>query len=171
MYNTQNCRRISKQSTIDNIITQLNDYPKTEINKTITARLSELKDKDDNYYIDNNVSYNCRCLNIFYQYRPNNIRGKPISETMSDLLAFIINYIIENSDECQFSLKEILKMYTDEHREFALPRLDRIEHGLKQHFEDEIVTYSTVNDRFICFKQTLGQCSGRYRWINSSYCD
>ena len=98
IYNTQNCRRISKQTTIDNIITQLKDYPKTEINKTITARLSGLKDKDDNYYIDKNVSHHCRCLNIFYQYRPNTIRGKTISETMSDLLAFIINYILENSD-------------------------------------------------------------------------
>lgn len=154
----KDCRRTTKQSTVDNVLEQLDYYPKTEANRVIASRLNSLKDKDDRYYIDNNVSYHSKCLLKFYAYRPNNIKGRPIGENMSDLLSFVINTILENSEECQFSLKKILNDYVSKHGQSDLPRLDRIELLLREHFGDEVVIYSTSNDKFICFKRGLNKC-------------
>lgn len=150
--------RVSKQSTIDNVLAQLNEYLKTDINKAISSRLQPLKSKDDSYYVDNIICYHNNCLSRFYLYCPNNVLGKPISEGMSDVLSFIINYIVENSEECQFSLKNILEEYVNVHGPTDIPRLDRLEHLLMQHFGADIVFHSITNDRLICFKQTLGKC-------------
>lgn len=145
------------QSTIDNIVAQLDVYPKTESNKIILSRLLKLKNNNDNYYVDNIVNYHSNCLARFYLYSSNNVKGKPISDNMSDLLAFIINSILDNSEECQFSLKGIIQKFQDEHRPVDIPRLHRIEYLLIEHFHDEIVIHATRNDRFICFKRTMGQ--------------
>lgn len=159
LHNSQKCNRVTKQSTIDNILAQLEVYPKTEVNKTILSRLRSLgKDNNDDYYNVNNVTYHQKCMSRFYLFHTNNVKGKPISENMSNIVSFVINYILDNSDECQFSLKEILEKYTKIHGKCELPRLDRLENQLKDHFDDDIVVYKTTHDRFICFKQTLGQC-------------
>ena len=154
----QNLTRVSKQETIDNILAQLQALPKSEENKILASRLSNLKKESDNYYIENTVYYHSKCLSVFYSYSPCNVKGRPITEDMSNLLSFIINYLLENSDQCQFSLKDILQIYVNKFGDTDLPRLGRIEILLKNHFEDEIVIYSSSNDRFICFKQTLGKC-------------
>lgn len=91
-------------------------------------------------------SYHSKCLLKFYAYRPNNIKGRPIGENMSDLLSFVINSILENSEECQFSLKKILNDYVSHHGQSDLHRLDRIEILLGEHFGDEVVIYSTSNE-------------------------
>lgn len=158
IYNSQQSRRVSKQSTIDNVIAQLKEYEKNEINQTISARLEQLKHKNDTYYADNVVYYHSNCSSKFYQFRTNNVRGKPISDNMSGVLVFVINYILDNSEECQFSLKEILEQYIELNKDADIPRIDKIEKHLKQYFDDEIVIYSTRNDKFICFKSMLGNC-------------
>lgn len=162
----RNCHRITKQSTIDNLIAQLEVYPKTEENMIISSRLAQLKSQDDNYYSVNNISYHSACLSKFYQYSPCNVRGRPISEDMSDVLSFIINDILENSDECQFSLKSILEKYASIHGNNAIPRLDRIEKLLQEHFGDEIIFETVRNDRLLLFKRTLGKCIND-KWYES----
>ncbi|XP_043269016.1 uncharacterized protein Nepl16 isoform X1 [Venturia canescens] len=151
-------KRILKKETINNIIMQLDAYEKTEVNKIIASRVRVLKDENDDFYTKNSVYYHSQCLARFYTYRPTNIMGRPISDEMSDLMTFIINFIVENSEECQFSLKSILQEYTSHHGEMEFPRFDRIEHQLKQHFEDEIVVHACNNDRIVCFKRTIGKC-------------
>lgn len=154
----QPCKSVSKQFTIDNILAQLDVYEANEQNKAISSRLMHLKYKDDAYYEKNNVSYHAKCLTTFYKYSASNIQGRPISENMNNFLCFIINYILENSDECQFSMKMLHEKYVSKNGPYEFPRLERIENLLKQHFDDEIVIYRSNNDIFICFKQTLGQC-------------
>lgn len=145
----RNFHRITKQATIDNLIAQLQVYPKTEENMIISSRLAQLKSQDDNYYSVNNISYHSACLSKFYQYSPYNVRGRPISEDMSDVLSFIINDILENSDQCQFSLKSSLEKYANIHGNNAIPRLDRIEKLLQEHFGDEIIFETVRNDRLL----------------------
>ena len=114
-------------------------YPQTEINKVLSSHSLALKSNNDDYYVQNNVSYHAKCMSLFYMYSPTNVKGKPISDDISDLISFIINYLLENSDECQFSLKEILEKYTAVHEQTDFPRLYRIEQILKKHFEDHII--------------------------------
>lgn len=99
-----------------------------------------------------NPKYHSNCLSKFYQYRPNTVKGRPISEEMSEALIFVINHIINNEEVCQFSLKEILSEY-----EGGLPELRALKKSLENHFGDEIKMYSTRKDYFICFRDSKGQ--------------
>lgn len=143
-------RRIRKQSTVDSIIAQLEAYGKTQQNRTISARICQLRNKNDSYYTNNDLCHHAHCMARFFKFQTHNVRGRPITEDMTNLLSFIINCILQNSEECQFSLKSILEAYKNEHGETEISRLDRIEKYLKDH--------SSTSDRFIFFKQTLGKC-------------
>ena len=60
--------------------------------------------------------------------------GRPITEDMSNLLSFIINHLLENTDQYQFFLKDILEIYLNEFGPADLPRFDRIEKLKKKSF-------------------------------------
>lgn len=65
-----NCRRVYKRDTIDNIVAQLKVYPKTEINQIIFSRLSNLQQYDDDYLNDHKLYYHTACLSKFYALPP-----------------------------------------------------------------------------------------------------
>ena len=52
-----NCSRVTKKQTIDNIIAQLKCYPKTETNKIISARLSNLQCENDDFFKEHKMYY------------------------------------------------------------------------------------------------------------------
>lgn len=94
---------------------------------------------------------------MFYNYNVSKIVGRPLSDIMSRVTDYIINYITENSEECQFSLKFLIAEYRKQFEEPSIPKLDRVEAALKSHFGAEIIIESTTTDKLMCFKRTLGK--------------
>lgn len=80
-----------------------------DFNKNLRARLTS---------VDNLVTaegrYHSQCLSRFYVYRPTFEIGRPVSDSINSLMQYIILYILENDEECQFSLQEIIKEYEGE---------------------------------------------------------
>lgn len=47
--------------------------------------------------------YHSNCMSTFYSENPTQNIGRPASENTKGFIKFIINYITNNSNECQFS--------------------------------------------------------------------
>lgn len=157
IYQTEIYKKIKNQLTVDNILEQLKMYEKTEKNKNILSRLCTLKDKNNEFYNNETVYYHGKCMKTFYAYNVSKIVGRPCSDIYSNLTHFIINYITDHCDECQFSMKFLIEEYRKSNEMLETPRLDRIEDLLKKHFESEIIIHSTKNDKLICFQRTMGK--------------
>ena len=67
-------------------------------------------------------------------------------------LHHIINHILKNSEDSQFSLKEMVQDFRHN-----LPRIDAIKGHLLNYFEDDIVMHSVPNDTIICFVNKKGK--------------
>lgn len=93
--------------------------------------------------------YHTKCMKKFYCYNPTNSRGKPVSENMTLLLQHIIQYILDNEENCQLFLREILKEFKGD-----ISRISRIESSLRNYFEDDLVMYPVKNDLILCFRDS-----------------
>lgn len=60
-------------------------------------------------------------------------------ENMSDVLNQVINHILNNLDDPQFSLKEMIESFREN-----LPRISLIKKHIQNNFEDDIVMITDV---------------------------
>lgn len=93
--------------------------------------------------------YHKKCYNKFFRYRTTNTIGRPIEKNLSKVISFIIDYILNNEEECQFSLNEILNQYTGDKDDV---NIRNVKYHLSRHFDDDITFYTFKGDLHICFK-------------------
>ena len=85
-----------------------------------------------------NAHYHAECLSEFYRNRQSTIVGRPLDDDIfSDVSTMVINFILENDHESQFSLKEILNIDSFE----GIPNISAIKRRLINHFKDDIIFF------------------------------
>lgn len=92
--------------------------------------------------------YHSQCMSDFYRLRESVVIGRPLDEDISDISTKVINFILENDHESQFSLKDILKIESFE----GIPNINLIKIRLTQYFKDDIIFFTKYNDLIICFR-------------------
>lgn len=76
--------------------------------------------------------------------------GRPESSSTVGAMEFICNFLEENREGCQFSLREIIEQYTK-----AKFLVKTIKKKLQQKYEDDIITTTnTRQEPIVCFKDT-----------------
>lgn len=83
---------------------------------------------------------------------PTGVVGRPMSENMCAVVQHVINHILQNSEDSQFSLKEMLEGFRDN-----LPRIDQIKNNLLNYFGYEIIMHTVPYDTIICFVDRKGK--------------
>lgn len=142
-------RKVLNQQTIDNIIDEINSKPLTTHSRNLLARLCNFSAITN--YNDVNIWYHTACFSSFYSFRTHDSVGRPVTENMSELLEFIID-TITGSDECQFSLREILDDYKGE----KPIKIQAIITQIKNHFQDEVLIVNRKKDYIILFVNSEG---------------
>lgn len=98
---------------------------------------------------------------IYFIYSPKishelSITNEILTREIFTLLTYF-TYILQNSDDSQFSLKEILEKFDGD-----LPRLDYIRDRLINNLGDQIQCYQISNDIVICFTDTQGRIKNEW---------
>ena len=123
---------VQSEETKKHILDKLKDAPNNELNERISARL-----KDVNSLIKVNARYHAECLSEFYRNRQSTVVGRHLDDDISDVSAMVINFILENDHESQFSLKEILNIDSFE----GIPNISAIKRRLINHFKDDVIFF------------------------------
>lgn len=95
--------------------------------------------------VELNARYHLNCMNTFYNYRQNKTVGLTSDDSIQSCLEFVLNYITENAEECQFSLRYILDQYVGKKAAVGY-----LKEKLEEYFGKDIVIYSVKNDYVIC---------------------
>lgn len=89
--------------------TLLDRCTKDEFSKKLYTRLAHVDDLSQMQ-----ARYHAACMTKFYTYRSTNVVGRPPNPNITNFLEYLIMHILNNNDECQFSLKNIIDSYTGE---------------------------------------------------------
>lgn len=135
---------VTKIETVIGIIEALNaGEPLNDDDVLLLKHVKILKTK----FKSTKAMYHGICYKKFYMYRVSSILGRPRSADMTNVLSFIIDYILKHTDECQFSVQSILRNYDGNK---ALDIRDIRTH-LKNHFGDDIEITQVRGDLTIRF--------------------
>lgn len=75
--------------------------------------------------------------------------GRPVSDEVDRTMEYIYNYIQENSDECQFSLKQLQETIKGD----FIPDARTIKKRLQRQYDYEILIFEAKGvDTIICFR-------------------
>lgn len=110
----------------------------------VTSRLGNDLIADEGRYHQN-------CMRKFFlPVRSTNIKGRPQDEDITTALQYVCNYIEGMEDECQFSLKEVLK-------DFPGPKVSEksLKKRLQDHYgSDIIISVGQHQETVLCFRNT-----------------
>ena len=123
---------VANVSTIDKMLEELDNRTLDQKEKILMVRLCLLKEK----FNDLKPYYHKSCFKEFYRCKTRAAVGRPITDDTAKVVSYIIDYILENKDECQFSLNEILKDFDGD-----IPSFRNINEHLLLQFNEEIQTY------------------------------
>lgn len=126
-------------ATVIDIIKQRAE--KDEIYKNIYLRI---KDKD---LCAEKARYHRLCLRHVYNERLTNIRGRPLEDSIANVLQFVLNYIFEHDDECQFSLRNIVEQYEGQEK----INIRYVKEKLQEILRNDIVIHTLKNDYILSF--------------------
>lgn len=98
--------------------------------------------------------YHRNCYKNLYNYQSESIRGRPLNPSFSAAESFVIDYILNNSDECQFSLSSILQQFSSTSEFLECPSLQYMKKRLQLHFDSDILFFSYKKDIYMCFRDT-----------------
>lgn len=139
--------RVTKPETKNKLL----DSIKTRSDKTSQKVYSRIHNVPD--LAKAGARYHSHCFTRFYNYQelldsvePNH----PLTSENSSILTFVINYILDHKEECQFSLMSIFKSYPFELNTF--PTLEWLRDRLYEHFGNDIVCHSWQDDIFVCYR-------------------
>ena len=86
-------------------------------------------------------------MTTFYTNRESNMIGVRLSDCTASFLQHLHTYLLDNEEQCQFSLKEIMSTYTDD-----IPEIRTIKRHLQGRYGDDVYFYSVKNDVIINFR-------------------
>lgn len=115
-----------------------------EYEKFLLLRLEIVAEK----FKDTKCFYHKACYTRFYKYDTRKLPGRPLSDNMTKILDFIIDHIISNDDECQFSVQTILKNFEGDKSNVEMRYVKK---NLKSHFGDDIEIDSSNGDLRVRF--------------------
>lgn len=114
--------------------------------KILMVRLCLLKEK----FNDLKPYYHKSCFKEFYRCKTRAAVGRPITDDTAKVVSYVVDYILENKDECQFSLNEILKDFDGD-----IPSFRNINEHLLLQFNEEIQTYFFKKDLHIIYRGSI----------------
>ncbi|CAH1105297.1 unnamed protein product [Psylliodes chrysocephalus] len=85
----------------------------------------------------------------FYNNRTERKRGRSACENTKSFINYLINYIVDNETECQFSVNEIKEGFSGD-----LPDYTTIKNKLKEHFQNDIDCHLIKRDMIILYKNS-----------------
>lgn len=91
--------------------------------------------------------YHTACMANFYNKRTERKRGRSACENTKNFINYLINYIVDNETECQFSVNEIKEGFSGD-----LPDYTTIKNKLKEHFQNDIECHLIKRDMIILYK-------------------
>lgn len=91
--------------------------------------------------------YHNACMANFYNKRTERKRGRSACENTKNFISYLINYIVDNETECQFSVNEIKEGFSGD-----LPDYTTIKNKLKEHFQNDIECHLIKRDMIILYK-------------------
>lgn len=98
-----------------------------------------------------NGEYHQKCIQKFYKLPPRSQKrpGQPTSN-IDQALEIIFAFLEENSDECQFSLGQLI----DEIPEVSCPHIKTVKKRLEEKYKDDIIIAGSTNrESVVCFKK------------------
>ena len=116
----------------------------TENERLLVTRLNVLAQNFENI----KCFYHHHCYAKLYQYKSNKVIGRPMNDDMRAALNFVIDHVINNADECQFSVRKILESCEDDVSEVTMCEL---KNHLLNHFDNDIRIDSENLDLIIRF--------------------
>lgn len=122
-----------------------------EWGQKIEDRMSML-DNMDTDLIAVNAEYHQKCIHNFYRI-PARVHKRPGQPTpnIDQAMEIIFTFLEENSDECQFSLGQLL----DEVPEDSRPHVKTVKKRLEEKYKDDIIISGSHNrGSIVCFKNT-----------------
>lgn len=143
---SKDIRCVTSEDTKRNILQRIKEENKSDdFSKNIAARL-----KNVHNLIEVKARYHCFCIANFYRSRTSTNVGRPVSETTKNFVDFLINYIHNNENECQFSLNDIKEEFSGD-----IPDYTIIKKKLKEHFMNDIECHTMKNDIIILYKNGI----------------
>lgn len=152
-----------KSKLLDTIKTRSDDF-----SQQVYSRIHNVPD-----LIKAGARCHSHCFTRFYDYQEmlDSIDSEySITSENSSILNFIISYILDHKEECQFSLSSIFKSYPFELD--SAPTLEWIRDRLYEHFGNDIVCHDWEDDIFVCYRDiekkiTLKDSLGKHAMLNS----
>lgn len=93
--------------------------------------------------------YHTVCMANFYNNRTERKRGRSACENTKSFTNHLINYIVDNETECQFSVNEIKEGFSGD-----LPDYTTIKNKLKEHVQNDIDCHLIKRDMIILYKNS-----------------
>lgn len=116
----------------------------SDVNTDLLQRLNTLV----NTFANSNCWYHHSCYTKFYYYSSDKLRGRQMGENMQKVLKFVIDYILLNKDECQFSVLDIMSNFKGNWHDVTLSQLKT---NLEAHFSDDIKINCKKEDLLILY--------------------
>lgn len=134
---------VQRNDTRDNILQYIQKQSTlSDFDKNISARLRNVPD-----LVAVKAHYHSACMSAFYSKRTERKRGRSACENTNNFINYLINYIVENETECQFSVNEIKESFSG-----GLPDYRTIKTKLKEHFRNDIECHLIKRDMIILYK-------------------
>ena len=157
--------RVEVRSVVDvnvrNKIVEFCSNTPTAIAEKVLSRILDIPD-----LVEVGARYHVKCYKNFYNYKSTNTVGRPLHPAYSAAENYVINYILNNSDECQFSLKSILESYTESSEFLECPSMKYMKKLLKMRFANEILFYSVKKDLYMCYGDVGAQLLSKVWYEN-----
>lgn len=134
---------VQGNDTRDNILQYIHkQHTLNDFDKKISARLHNVPD-----LLAVKAHYHTACMATFYNKRTEKKRGRSACENTKNFINYLINYIVDNGAECQFSVNEIKEGFSGD-----LPDYTTIKNKLKEHFQNDIECHLIKRDMIILYK-------------------
>ncbi|KAJ8685596.1 hypothetical protein QAD02_021389 [Eretmocerus hayati] len=130
-------RNATRQSLLD-ICQQRKDYE----SDTVFERINNVPD-----LVKVDARYHSDCFPKFCNYFSHDQKGRPLHPYVDDLTQFIIRSILEDNDDCQFSMRELIQRSgQDDVTDFR-----HVQERLRRYFHDSVVFTNIRNDVIITY--------------------
>lgn len=101
-------KHVPDNGTVENMVTHLKQ--KKVLNEEENFLLLRLTVLVDNF-ADLQCFYHYSCYTKFYRFQSTKVSGPQMSEKMKKVFDFVVDFMLKNKHECQFSVNRILKKF------------------------------------------------------------